>query len=106
MRRIVDTPLWDSKPNLRKQFGYHPKLAISARAVAETQLELIESGKHKGGTVYEISALGGRKIPTYFLTPPGYDPKNPKQGDTAQRNDTTAYDSIWNVLAAERKAKL
>lgn len=106
MCRIVDTPLWDGKPNLREQFGYHPKLAISARAVAETQLELIESGKYKGGTVYEISALGGREIPTYFLTPPGYDPKNPKQEPIIRRNDTSAYDAIWNVLAAERKANL
>ncbi|KAI9368017.1 hypothetical protein BJX61DRAFT_550761 [Aspergillus egyptiacus] len=103
---IVDTPLWDSKPTLREQFGYHPKLAISARAVAETELELIESGKYPGGTVYEISTLGGRKIPTYFITPPGYDPKDPKQGYMIKRNDTSTYDPIWNVLAAERSAKL
>ncbi|KAJ5457341.1 NAD(P)-binding protein [Penicillium desertorum] len=68
---IVDTPLWNTKPTLRKQFGYHPKLVISARAAADAGLELIESGDYKGGSVYEISALGGRKIPTYFITPQG-----------------------------------
>lgn len=102
----MDTPLWDSKANLKKQFGYHPKLAISARAVAETELELIENGKYKGGTVYEISALGGRKIPTYFITPPGYDPKSPKQGHILERDDTGANGPIWNILGAERNAKL
>lgn len=102
----MDTPLWDTKPTLRKQFGYHPKLAISARVVAEAELELIENGEYKGGTVYEISALGGRRIPTYFITPPGYDPKNPNQGNIFKRDDTGANDPIWNVLAAERNTKL
>jgi hypothetical protein len=67
---------------------------------------LIESGKYKGGTVYEISALGGRKIPTFFLTPPGYDPKNPKQEYMPKRDNTSAHDPIWNVLVAERNLKL
>ena len=106
MHRIVDTPLWDTKPTLKEQFGYHPKLAISARAVAEVELELIQSRKYKGGTVYEISALGGRKIPTFFITPPGYDPKNPKQGQILKRDDTGSNDPIWRILAAERNAKL
>jgi hypothetical protein len=35
----VDTPLWDSRPTLKKQFGYHPKLAISARVAAEAELD-------------------------------------------------------------------
>lgn len=101
----MDTPLWDTKPGLRKQFGYDPKFTISARAVADAELELIESEKYKGGTVYEISALGGRKIPTYFLTPPGYDPKNPKP-DVQKRDDTGVNDPIWNILWAERHSRL
>lgn len=106
MLSIVDTPLWDTKPNLKRQFGYHPNLAISARVVAETELNLIESGNYKGGTVYEISALGGRKIPTYFNTPPGYDPNNPKQWYKPKRDDKEANDPIWDILAKERKSRL
>ncbi|KAL4936619.1 hypothetical protein BDV06DRAFT_89593 [Aspergillus oleicola] len=103
---IVDTPLWDTKPTLKKQFGYHPSLAISAKAVADAEMELIESGKFKGGTVYEISTLGGRKIPTYFITPPGYDPKNPKQGYMPKRDDEGANAPILDLLKAERGSKL
>ncbi|QKX57556.1 uncharacterized protein TRUGW13939_04673 [Talaromyces rugulosus] len=103
---IVDTPLWDTNPNLKQQFGYHPRLAISARVAAETELELIESGKYKGGTVFEISALGGRKIPTYFITPLGYDPERPQQGHILKGDDTRKYDPIWNVLVVERDSKL
>ncbi|KAK1144817.1 hypothetical protein N8T08_004829 [Aspergillus melleus] len=103
---IVDTPLWDTKPHLRKQFGYDPKLAISAQAVAESELELIESEKYKGGSVYEVSVLGGRIIPTYFISPPGYDPKKPKQSGNPKKADTGENDMIWSVLAAERNAKL
>ncbi|CRG86918.1 Putative hydrolase Mb2248c [Talaromyces islandicus] len=68
---MVDTPLWDTKPTAKKQLGYDPKLVMSARTAAEAELDLIESGKYKGGTVYEFSTLGGREIPTYFITPPG-----------------------------------
>ncbi|KAL4957620.1 NAD(P)-binding protein [Aspergillus filifer] len=103
---IVNTPLWDTKPTLKKQFGYHPSLAISAKAVADAEMEMIESGKIKGGTVYEISTLGGRKIPTYFITPPGYDPKNPTQGYMPKRDDEGANAPIWDLLKAERQSKL
>ena len=103
---MVDTPLWDTKPGAKELLGYHPKLAISAQTVAEAELELIESGKYTGGTVYEISPLGGRVVPPLAISTPAPDPKNPIQASMPKKENPGANADIWNVLAAERNSKL
>lgn len=103
---MIDTPLWNSKPGVKEQLGYHPKLAISARTVADAELELIESGKYEGGTVYEISPLGGRVVPPLSINTPAPGPKNPIQDSMPKKENPGANAEIWNVLAAERNSKL
>ncbi|KAJ0420304.1 hypothetical protein BJY00DRAFT_323979 [Aspergillus carlsbadensis] len=100
---IVNTPLWSTNPAASARFGYHESISISAQAVAEAELELIESRQFPGGTVYEISQAGRRTIPTWFVAPPGHDPAKPTEGIAVPPEAIERANApIWERLAAER----
>lgn len=104
LHSIVKTPLWTSDAERVARFGYVDEIAISASAVAQTELKLIESGEYPGGTVYEISQAAERVIPTWHISPPGFDPENPTAGiSVPQEALDRANSPIWSALSKERK---
>ncbi|KAJ5559799.1 NAD(P)-binding protein [Penicillium frequentans] len=98
-----ENPLWLADPERSARFGYQDSIAISARSVAEAELNLIENGSYQGGTVYEISTAGERTIGTWNISPPGPSSESPLVGTVIpQEALDRAYEPIWSVLARER----
>lgn len=99
----MKTPLWLADPERSARFGYQDSIAISAKSVAEAELNLIENGSYQGGTIYEISTAGERMIGTWNISPPGSSSETPLVGTVIpQEALDRAYEPIWSVLAKER----
>lgn len=69
---IVKTPIWtDGAPGSGARYGIKDDIALTSNAVAATIDEAIESPYIPGGTILEISKLGGtRVVPEWNIDPP------------------------------------
>lgn len=69
---IVKTPIWtDGAPGSGTRYGITDDIALTSSAVAATIDQAIESDDIPGGTILEISKLGGtRVIPEWNIDPP------------------------------------
>lgn len=103
MCRIVSTPLWTTgTPGSRERFGITDEVAITADQVADTIHTAVESAEYPGGTIVEVSKLGTRKIPEWFIEPPGMVNGKMAEGtDVPQEMVTKALKPILDRTAME-----
>ncbi|KAJ5890038.1 NAD(P)-binding protein [Penicillium tannophilum] len=100
---IVKPPLWLADPERSAPLGYQDSIAISAKSVAEAELNLVENESYQGGTIYEISTAGERTSGTWNISPPGSSNETPLVGTVIPHKALDqAYEPIWSVLAKER----
>lgn len=89
------TPLWtDGAPGSGTRYGISDDIALTSEAVAATINEAVESHDIPGGTIIEISKLGGtRVVPEWNINPP------PGTGDDkAAVGNAAPPDMIKNVM--------
>lgn len=68
INRNVRTPLWTDQQ--KKQYHFSDENSISPEEVAESMIDLIQSGKYGGGTSLEISPGSIRSLGTWNISEP------------------------------------
>jgi short-subunit dehydrogenase len=61
---IVARPMWNgaAAKEVAKQYAYSEEMSITAEEVATAMKDLIEQGKHEGGSLLEISKTRGNNL--------------------------------------------
>ncbi|CAH0019783.1 unnamed protein product [Clonostachys rhizophaga] len=101
---IVSTPIWTTgTPGSGERFGIVEDISITPEVVAKTISEGIESPEYPGGTILEVSKLGTRVVPEWFIQPPGMvDGKMPEGTDVAEHMLVKSLEPIMSVTERER----
>ncbi|CAH0046650.1 unnamed protein product [Clonostachys solani] len=101
---IVSTPIWTtSTPGSGERFGIGEDISITPEVVAKTISDGIESPEYPGGTILEVSKLGTRVVPEWFIHPPGMvDGKMPEGTDVPEHMIIKSLEPIMNVTKRER----
>ncbi|VUC32622.1 unnamed protein product [Clonostachys rosea] len=101
---IVSTPIWTTgTPGSGERFGISEGILITSDAVAKTISDGIESAEYPGGTILEVSKLGTRVVPEWFIQPPGMvDGKMPEGTDVPEHMIVKSLQPIMNVTEKER----
>jgi hypothetical protein len=100
----VSTPIWTTgTPGSGQRFGIIEDISITPEVVAKTIREGIESPEYPGGTILEVSKLGTRVVPEWFIQPPGMvDGKMPEGTDVPEHMIVKSLEPIMSVTERER----